>query len=266
MLYDVVPKLLEERGGLYEASSRKSSEIAVKRLDKLDQGMKEFFVEVETLGHIHHVNLVRLIGFCAEKSCRLLVNEYMTNGSLDNWILWNNQRPCLNWQRDECHVLTRMRGTLGCITLEWRQARVTIKADIYSFGIVLLEIVSGHRNFDNTQSESRKHLLQVLRERVEYELLDMVENMDEGVKQYHAEEVNDQSIRPSMSIVVKVLKGLMEVETNINYNFTYETTFSSTVNNHASITPPALVEKGIRVDLGVIGWGFEVENLIFRGL
>ncbi|XP_028080469.1 G-type lectin S-receptor-like serine/threonine-protein kinase At5g24080 [Camellia sinensis] len=190
-------------GTVFKEMLEEGTQIAAKRLDKLGQEIKEFFAEVETFGHIHHVNLVRLIGFCTKKSCRLLVYEYMTNGSLDNWIFWNNQRPCLNWQsakisnfglsklinRDESHVLTTMRKTLGCIAPEWRQARVTIKADIYSFGIVLLEIVSGRRNFDSTQSKSRKHLLQVLRERAEYELLDMVENMDEGVKQYHAEEV-----------------------------------------------------------------------------
>ncbi|KAI8008874.1 hypothetical protein LOK49_LG07G01996 [Camellia lanceoleosa] len=68
------------------------------------------------------------------------------------------------------------------------------------------------------QSESRKQLLQVLRERAEYQLLDMVENMDEGVKKYHPKEVVrmirigawclqiDQSRRSSMSIVVKVLE------------------------------------------------------------
>ncbi|KAL7215785.1 hypothetical protein ACSBR1_027850 [Camellia fascicularis] len=73
--------------------------------------------------------------------------------------------------RDESHVLTTMRGTPGYIAPEWRQAtRVTIKVDIYSFGIVLLEIVSGQRNFDSTQSESRKHLLQGLREKAEYQL------------------------------------------------------------------------------------------------
>lgn len=81
----------------------------------------------------------------------------------------------------------------------------------------------------------------------------MVENMDEGVKQYHAEEVvrmikigawclqNDQSRRPSISLVVKVLEGLMEVDTNINYNFTYATASSSTINNHASTAPSASV-------------------------
>ncbi|KAL7215786.1 hypothetical protein ACSBR1_027851 [Camellia fascicularis] len=52
---------------------------------------------------------------------------------------------------------------------------------------------------------------------------------------------NDQSRRPSMSLVVKVLEGLMEVDTNINYNFTYATASSSTINNHASTAPSASV-------------------------
>lgn len=155
--------------------------------------------------------------------------------------------------RDESHVLITVRGTLGYIASEWWQAIVTIKTDIYSSGIVLLEIVSGRRNFDSTQSESRKHLLQVLREKAEYQLIDIVENMDEGIKQYHAEEVvrmikigawclqNYQSRKRSMSIVVKVLEGLMEVDTNINYNFTYATASSSTINNHAATAPSASV-------------------------
>lgn len=81
---------------MFKGMLEDGTQIAAKRLDKLGQGMGEFFAEVETLGHIHHANLVRLIGFCAEKACRLLVYEYMTNGSLDSWIFWNNQRPCLN--------------------------------------------------------------------------------------------------------------------------------------------------------------------------
>ncbi|XP_028080466.1 uncharacterized protein LOC114282041 [Camellia sinensis] len=69
-------------GTVFKGMLEDGTQIAAKRLDKLGQGMKEFFAEVETLGHVHHVNLVRLIAFCAEKSCRLLVYEYVTNGSI----------------------------------------------------------------------------------------------------------------------------------------------------------------------------------------
>lgn len=71
--------------------------VAVKRLDGVGQGKKEFLAEVETIGSIHHINLVRLIGFCVEKSHRLLVYEYMSNGSLDKWIFNKSQGNTLDW-------------------------------------------------------------------------------------------------------------------------------------------------------------------------
>ncbi|KAJ0102933.1 hypothetical protein Patl1_04894 [Pistacia atlantica] len=45
--------------------------------------MKEFLPEVETICNIHHFILVRHIGYCAEKSNKILVYEYMCNRSLD---------------------------------------------------------------------------------------------------------------------------------------------------------------------------------------
>lgn len=71
--------------------------IAVKCLDRTGQGKKEFLAEVETIGGIHHINLVKLIGFCAEKSHKLLVYEYMSRGSLDKWIYYKNSNAPLDW-------------------------------------------------------------------------------------------------------------------------------------------------------------------------
>ncbi|KAG8053296.1 hypothetical protein GUJ93_ZPchr0001g29885 [Zizania palustris] len=71
--------------------------VAVKRLESARQGKKEFFAEVETIGSIEHINLVRLIGFCADKSNRLLVYEYMPGGSLDRWIYYRHNNSPLDW-------------------------------------------------------------------------------------------------------------------------------------------------------------------------
>ncbi|XP_052151470.1 G-type lectin S-receptor-like serine/threonine-protein kinase SD2-5 [Oryza glaberrima] len=71
--------------------------VAVKRLESAKQGKKEFLAEVETIGSIEHINLVRLIGFCAEKSNRLLVYEYMPRGSLDRWIYYRYNNDPLDW-------------------------------------------------------------------------------------------------------------------------------------------------------------------------
>ncbi|VAH56580.1 unnamed protein product [Triticum turgidum subsp. durum] len=83
--------------------------IAVKRLDRSGQGKTEFSAEVQTIGSIHHINLVRLIGFCAEKSHRLLVYEYMPKGSLDRWIYCrhDNDAPPLHWST-RCKIITHI--------------------------------------------------------------------------------------------------------------------------------------------------------------
>uniref|UniRef100_A0A6I9QLD2 Rust resistance kinase Lr10 n=2 Tax=Elaeis guineensis var. tenera TaxID=51953 RepID=A0A6I9QLD2_ELAGV len=47
---------------------------------------EEFINEVSTIGRIHHVNVVQLVGFSSEGSKRALVYEYMPNGSLDKYI------------------------------------------------------------------------------------------------------------------------------------------------------------------------------------
>uniref|UniRef100_A0A5B7BJ19 non-specific serine/threonine protein kinase n=1 Tax=Davidia involucrata TaxID=16924 RepID=A0A5B7BJ19_DAVIN len=294
-------------GSVFKGTLRDGTKVAVKRLDKLSRGMKEFLAEVESIGSIHHFNLVRLIGFCAEKSCRLLVYEYMSNGSLEKWIYHRGQKPCLGWQtrkkiildiakglaylheecrqriihrdikpqnilldedfnakvsdfglsklvdRDQSHVLTTMRGTPGYIAPEWRQPRVTIKADTYSFGIVLLEIVSGRRNLDRTRSESSCHLLRLLQKKAEEDqLIDIVENLDEEM-QRHREEVirmirigawclqDDHTRRPFMSTLVKVLEGVMEVDPNITFYFTHAMPSPVVANGHISAPPQASV-------------------------
>uniref|UniRef100_A0A0D9UWX5 Receptor-like serine/threonine-protein kinase n=1 Tax=Leersia perrieri TaxID=77586 RepID=A0A0D9UWX5_9ORYZ len=49
--------------------------------------------------------------------------------------------------RDFSRVLTTMRGTLGYLAPEWISGTaITPKVDVYSYGMVLLELVSGRRN------------------------------------------------------------------------------------------------------------------------
>nr|DAD48202.1 TPA_asm: hypothetical protein HUJ06_018139 [Nelumbo nucifera] len=86
-------------GSVFEGTLGNGTKVAVKCLDGLGQvNKKSLLAEVETIGSIHHVNLVRLIGFCWKKSHRLLVYEYMCNGSLDKWIFSRNQEFSLDWQ------------------------------------------------------------------------------------------------------------------------------------------------------------------------
>ncbi|KAK2984948.1 hypothetical protein RJ640_013374 [Escallonia rubra] len=84
-------------GSVFEGTLFDGTRVAVKRLDRLGQGRKEFLAEVQTMGNIHHIHLVKLLGFCAERLYRLLVYEYMSNGSLDKWIFHRTSEDALEW-------------------------------------------------------------------------------------------------------------------------------------------------------------------------
>ncbi|KAM5564485.1 hypothetical protein ABKV19_018859 [Rosa sericea] len=86
-------------GSVYEGVLPDGTQLAVKKLEGIAQGQKEFRAEVTTIGSIHHFHLVRLKGFCAEGSHRLLAYEYMANGSLDKWIFKKTNEECLlDWE------------------------------------------------------------------------------------------------------------------------------------------------------------------------
>jgi serine/threonine protein kinase len=297
-------------GSVFKGVLLDGTHVAVKKLDRLGQDMSSFLAEVEAIGSINHFNLVRLIGFCAEKSSGLLVFEYMNKGSLDKWIFKNDQGSCLDWQtrnkvvlgiakglaylhedcqkkiihfdikplnilldanfnakicdfglselvdRDTSQVQTRTRGTCGYVAPECCKippGRITVKVDVYSFGIVLLEIVCARRNFDHTQPESENHLLRMVQKKAEQDrLIDIVENLDDQYMQSDREEIirmikiaawclqDDPERRPLMSAVVKVLEGVMEVESNLVYKF-HHALITPAVNHHTSPQPQASV-------------------------
>ncbi|CAL0320487.1 unnamed protein product [Lupinus luteus] len=193
-------------GSVYKGSMGDGTLVAVKKLDKvLPHGEKEFITEVNTIGSMHHMNLVRLCGYCSEGPHRLLVYEFMKNGSLDKWIFpsYTKQDRLLDWPthfdiaiaiargieyfheqcrdriihcdikpenilldenfcpkvsdfglaklmgREHSQVVTMIRGTRGYLAPEWVSNRpITVKADVYSFGMLLLEIIGGRRNLD----------------------------------------------------------------------------------------------------------------------
>lgn len=73
-------------GSVYKGELPGGNFIAIKMLGNSKCNGEEFINEVATIGRIRHVNVVRLVGFCAEGSHRALVYEFMPNGSLDKYI------------------------------------------------------------------------------------------------------------------------------------------------------------------------------------
>ncbi|MBA0813454.1 hypothetical protein Gohar_027302 [Gossypium harknessii] len=97
-------------GSVSQGTLPSGSQVAVKHLFGIGPVNKSFVAEVQTIGSIHHFNLVSLLGFCAEKFNRLLVYEYMANGSLDRWIFNKNQDLSLDWQVRKKIILDIAKG------------------------------------------------------------------------------------------------------------------------------------------------------------
>ncbi|XP_059290473.1 G-type lectin S-receptor-like serine/threonine-protein kinase At2g19130 [Lycium ferocissimum] len=265
-------------GSVFKGKLSDSSVIAVKRLDSISQGEKQFRSEVSTIGTIQHVNLVRLRGFCSEGNNKLLVYDYMENGSLDSHLFTEQQSDVMDWKtryqvalgtargltylhekcrdciihcdikpenilldaqlcpkvadfglaklvgRDFSRVLTTMRGTRGYLAPEWiTGVAITAKADVYSYGMMLLEIVSGRRNSENSQ-DGKVKFFPSWAARVVVEEGDILSLLDYRLdRNADAEEVSrickvaywciqdDELQRLSMGQVVQILEGVLEV-------------------------------------------------------
>nr|TKS18488.1 chitin elicitor receptor kinase 1-like [Populus alba] len=161
-------------GTVYYAELR-GEKAAIKKMDVQDS--KEFFAELKVLTHVHHLNLVRLIGYCVEGSL-FVVYEYIENGNLSQHLRGSGKDP-LTWStrvqialdsaRDfgltkltkvgSASLLTRLVGTFGYMSPEYAQyGDVSPKLDVFAFGVVLYELISAKEAIvkaNDSSAESR---------------------------------------------------------------------------------------------------------------
>ncbi|XP_015161059.1 probable receptor-like protein kinase At1g67000 [Solanum tuberosum] len=156
-------------GAVYKGKLQSRRDVAVKMLSKPKAGGQDFMNEVATIGRIHHVNVVGIVGYCVEGTKRALVYDFMPNGSLDKYISTSQEgSPLLSWQRkydiilgvarrnwisdfglaklyptDKSIVtLTAARGTIEYVAPELISrsiGAISYKVDVYSFGMLLVD-------------------------------------------------------------------------------------------------------------------------------
>lgn len=291
-------------GVVYRGELSDGRVVAVKSLKNIAGGDADFWAEVTIIARMHHLNLVRLWGFCAEKGSRILVYEYVPNGSLDEFLFqtvevaessemeeetveivgskkkpildWNIRyrialgvaraiaylhEECLEWvlhcdikpenillgddfcpkvsdfglaklkKKEDMMSVSRMRGTPGYMAPEWtRPDPITSKADVYSFGLVLLEIVSGSRNFVQLDPKVESHQWFFPRWAFDkvFKEMNVEDILDHRIKhnydsREHFDMINRMvktamwclqdrpDMRPSMGKVAKMLEGTVEI-------------------------------------------------------
>ena len=200
-------------GTVYKGKLSEEIYVAVKILNNSKGDGEEFINEVGTMGRIHHVNVVRLVGFCADGFRRALIYEFLPNESLEKFIFsrkitshslgWkklqdialgiakgieylhqgcdqrilhfdikphnvlldHNFNPKISdfglaklCSKEQSAVsMTVARGTMGYIAPEMLSrniGNVSYKSDVFSYGMLLLEMVGGRKNIDVTMDNT----------------------------------------------------------------------------------------------------------------
>ncbi|XP_042035287.1 rust resistance kinase Lr10-like [Salvia splendens] len=236
--------------------------------------------EIATIGRIHHVNVVTLVGYCAQGSKRALVYDFMPNGSLEKYLFNRQEKSSLNWDtkfeiavgaargieylHQGCDVqiihfdikphnillydkfvpkisdfglakffstdkkevtMTAVRGTIGYVAPELISrsiGEVSYKADVYSFGMLLVEMVNLKRDLVGINDDPNQYfpnwIYDCFNQSKEIEMLKAIEDVDyddDGIRGIVLKmtivalwciQMNPND-RPSMSMVLEMLES-----------------------------------------------------------
>uniref|UniRef100_A0A0D3G584 non-specific serine/threonine protein kinase n=1 Tax=Oryza barthii TaxID=65489 RepID=A0A0D3G584_9ORYZ len=248
-------------GPVYKGKLPDGRVIAVKQLSETShQGKSQFVTEVATISAVQHRNLVKLHGCSIDSKTPLLVYEYLENGSLDRAIFGHSILK-LDWATRFDIILGIARGltylheesSVRIVHRDIKASNVLLdtdltpkisdfglaklydekkthyamrghlseKADVFAFGVLMLETVAGRSNTNNSLEESKIYLLEWAWGL--YEMGQALRVVDPCLKEFDEKEAfrviciallctqGSPHQRPPMSRVVAMLTGDVDV-------------------------------------------------------
>ncbi|GFZ15641.1 suppressor of npr1-1 constitutive 4 [Actinidia rufa] len=230
-------------GDVYKGELSDHRVVAVKCLKSVAGGDADFWTEVTIIARMHHLNLTSFFSLQTGSNLRnpnmkrmrlwtLGTSQYLIGISGDDFCPKIADFGLAKLKKKEAMVSkSHFRGTRGYMAPEWvKMDPITSKADVYSFGMVLLEIVSGVRNneiqeskmyseewyfpgwaFEKVFKEMKvedildRHIKHCYDNRAHFDMVNRMVKTAMWCLQERAE------LRPSMGKVAKMLEGTVEI-------------------------------------------------------
>ncbi|KAI9074545.1 hypothetical protein K1719_043489 [Acacia pycnantha] len=186
-------------GIVYKGKLEDGRVAAIKRLNEANQIESEFLAEVNLIGRLNHMNLIDMWGYCAEGKYKMLVYEYMENGSSATNLESNKS---LDWRK-----------SYGIVVLEMITGkRLRVDGPDHSHHVRLVTWVNEKKK-KGKEKETSSWVEQIVDPTVEGSF-DM-KNVEVLVTVALQCVVEDRDARPSMSHVVEMLQSLV-IDSQIN--------------------------------------------------
>ncbi|WRX17381.1 Legume lectin domain - like 3 [Theobroma cacao] len=186
----------DARGVYYRGKLPNGCQVAIKRLSaqflNSQQGLdrRRLLKEIGAMSRVRHPNLVPIRGWCHDNREMMIVYDFFTNGSLDKWLfgvgvlpwtrrfkaitdvaealsfLHSKQLAHKNMKTSSVFLDVSFRAVLGDFGMVLSateskkfEAAVSQTADVFEFGIFMLEVVSGRGKLDPEVNQEERDLV-----------------------------------------------------------------------------------------------------------